>query len=347
MDRERNRRPSRDPGLSARRRKRLRMPRTLRATRAGWCFVVIVFGVGFAALNTGNNLLYLILSLLLAFLVLSGLLSESSLRGLRVERRLPREIFAGAPNRIGLRIHNDLSRTPSFAVSIVDLRAGGEEVEEAGRSFALRVGPKDSIDRSYDFEPPERGDTTFVGCRLSTRFPFGLFVKSVDLDLETRALVYPRIQDLPSTEESHGTLEMGEERRRRASEGDVLSGLREYIEGDPVQRIHWRRSLHARRLIVGEREGEKSAQIEVLLAIPESLDPAEIESRISRATSEVVENLERGRQVGLRTALNRFAPDSGFAHRTDLLSFLARVKADPAKLAETPALEHAPAEAVR
>jgi len=85
----------------------------------------------------------------------------------------------------------------------------------------------------------------------------------------------------------------------------------------------------------------------VLLAIPESLDPAEIESRISRATSEVVENLERGRQVGLRTALNRFAPDSGFAHRTDLLSFLARVKADPAKLAETPALEHAPAEAVR
>ena len=323
------------------------MPRTLRATRAGWCFVVIVFGVGFAALNTGNNLLYLILSLLLAFLVLSGLLSESSLRGLRVERRLPREIFAGAQNRIALRIHNDLSRAPSFAISIEDLRAGGEEFDQAGRSFALRVGPKDSVDLSYDFAPSDRGEMAFVGCRLSTRFPFGLFVKSVDLDLETPALVYPRIQSLTSTDEPHGTLEIGEERRRRASEGDVVSGLREYIEGDSVQRIHWRRSLHARKLIVGERDGEKSAQIEVRLAIPESLGSAEIERRISRATSEVVENLEQGLRVGLRTATNLFAPNAGFLHRTDLLSFLARVKADPAELPDAPAVEHAPAEAVR
>ena len=50
----------------------LRPPRTLRPTRAGWAFFAITFGVGFAALNTGNNLLYLVLSLMLAFLVLSG-----------------------------------------------------------------------------------------------------------------------------------------------------------------------------------------------------------------------------------------------------------------------------------
>ena len=53
----------------------------LRPTRAGWLFFVIIFGVGFAALNTGNNLLYLVLALMLSFLVLSGLLSESALRG--------------------------------------------------------------------------------------------------------------------------------------------------------------------------------------------------------------------------------------------------------------------------
>jgi len=347
MDRERNRRSSRDPGLSSRRRNRMRMPRTLRATRAGWCFVVIVFGVGFAALNTGNNLLYLILSLLLAFLVLSGLLSESSLRGLRVERRLPRELFAGTPNRIALRIHNDLSRTPSFAVLIEDRCSGQEELAEAGRSFVLRVGPKDSVGRSYEFEPTERGELAFVGCRLSTRFPFGLFVKSVDLELETQALVYPRIQDLPAIAEPQGTLEIGSERRRSANEGDVLSGLREYVEGDPVQRIHWRRSLHARKLIVGEREGEKSAQIEVLLTIPESLDSAEIENRISRATSEVVQHLDQGRQVGLRTATNRFAPDAGFAHRTELLSFLAWVKAEAAEVPDAHALDCAPAKAAR
>jgi uncharacterized protein (DUF58 family) len=323
------------------------MPRTLRATRAGWCFVAIVFGVGFAALNTGNNLLYLILSLLLAFLVLSGLLSESSLRGLRVERRLPREIFACAPNRIALRIHNDLWRTPSFAVSIEDLLEGAEASEEAGRSFVLRIGPRESVDRSYDFEPAERGQITFVGCRLSTRFPFGLFVKSVDLDLESQALVYPEVQDLTMTEEPNGMLEIGEERRRSANEGDVLSGLREYIQGDSVRRIHWRRSLRSRKLIVGEREGEQSAQIEVLLSIPDSMQSTEIESRISRATSEVLQHLEKGRRVGLRAATARFAPDSGLAHRTELLSFLARVEADPAERPEAPALASVPKEVAR
>ena len=147
--------------------------------------------------------------------------------------------------------------------------------------------------------------------------------------------------------EPRGTVEIGNERRRSANEGDLLSGLREYVEGDPVQRIHWRRSLHARKLIVGEREGEKSAQIEVLLTIPESLDSAEIENRISRDTSEVVQHLEQGRQVGLRTATNRFAPDAGFAHRTELLSFLARVEAEAPEVQEAPALDCAPVKAVR
>ena len=40
----------------------LRPPRQLRPTRAGWSFFALTFGVGFAALNTGNNLLYLVLS---------------------------------------------------------------------------------------------------------------------------------------------------------------------------------------------------------------------------------------------------------------------------------------------
>ena len=53
------RRRSRPSPVFARTRSRLRAPRTLRPTRAGWAFFAITFGVGFAALNTGNNLLYL------------------------------------------------------------------------------------------------------------------------------------------------------------------------------------------------------------------------------------------------------------------------------------------------
>src|SRR4030042_4883913 len=73
----------------------LRPPRTLRPTRAGWLFFAATLRVGLGAMNTGNNLMYMVLSLLLAFLVLSGVLSESALRGVRVRRRISREIFAG------------------------------------------------------------------------------------------------------------------------------------------------------------------------------------------------------------------------------------------------------------
>jgi uncharacterized protein (DUF58 family) len=332
MDRERDRRPSRDTGLSARRRSRsrLRLPRTLQATRAGWCFIAIVFGVGFAALNTGNNLLYLVLSLLLAFLVLSGLLSESSLRGLRVERLLPLELFAETPNRVALRVHNSQTRTPSFAISIEDQVAHDDGTAFAGRAFVLRIGPGESIDRSYSFLPAERGELTFAGCRLSTRFPFGLFVKSVDLDIDSPALVYPRADDPCVAEPDSSALRDGERPSQTSSGGDQLCGVREYAQGDSVKRIQWRRSLRARNLIVGERDRESSAQIEVRLPLPSHLEIAEVETRVARAASLVVQHLTNGYEVGLETNQSRISPKSGFAHRTTLLSFLARVGRDAA-----------------
>ena len=127
MDHPRNPRAGARPSLSRRVRwlervlRWLRPPRTLRPTRAGWAFFAITFGVGFAALNTGNNLLYLVLSLMLSFLVLSGVLSESALRGITVERRLPRELYAGSRNPVLLEISNRLKRVPAFAIVVEDL----------------------------------------------------------------------------------------------------------------------------------------------------------------------------------------------------------------------------------
>jgi len=293
--------------------------------------VAIVFGVGLAALNTGNNLLYLVLAFMLSFLVLSGVLSEASLRGMRVERRLPRELFANTANRVALRIFNDHSRAPSFAVSIEDRIETEDAVRLAGRAFVLRVGAGKSVDRSYVFEPDRRGEIRFEGCRLSTRFPFGLFVKSVDLVLEAQPLVYPELLDPEVETRSARSLAAGEDRLRRSNHGDEVIGLREYVTGDPIQRVHWRRSLRARRLIVGERESESSAQVEVLLHLPATSTSTEIEHRVARATSDVVQFLDEGLEVGLRTDQVRFEADSGFTHRTALLSFLAHVMPTPSE----------------
>src|ERR1700743_3004921 len=69
---------------------RIAPPRRLRFTREGKFFVGITLGVGFAAINTANNLLYLLLGMLLALIVVSGIMSELSLRDLTAVRRTRR-----------------------------------------------------------------------------------------------------------------------------------------------------------------------------------------------------------------------------------------------------------------
>ncbi len=167
--------PFRDPGstprpsLITRVRRWLRPPRVLRPTRAGWIFFAIIFGVGFAALNTGNNLLYLVLSLMLSFLALSGIMSESALRGIVIRRRLPRELYAQRENSVLLEIANQQRRVPAFAIVVEDrLRRAHdgslqtkrrfegkkrEPSEPAGRCFALRIGAGEGYESGLEGRP--------------------------------------------------------------------------------------------------------------------------------------------------------------------------------------------------
>jgi len=321
------------------RRSRFTAPRRLRATRAGWCFIAIVFGVGFAALNTGNNLLYLVLSMMLSFLVLSGLLSETALRGIRVERRLPADLFAGAANRVALRVYNQQTRVAAFAVSLDDRLDADDERASAGRAFALRIGPNEHVDRSYAFTPEHRGDVRFDVVRVSTRFPFGLFVKSLELETQSSALVYPEIRPVPVSE-NRATSEEHHDHSGTARRGDDVAGLREFVPGDAPSRVHWRRSLRSGRLLVGEREGEASGEIEILLRAADDLPQDAIEERIVQAASEVVAHLEAGLRVGLRSPRIRIPPGAGATHRRELLMFLARVTS--AELRAKPSSPEAP-----
>ena len=332
MDRVGNRRSGRDPALT-RARSRFRPPRSLRATRPGWCFIAIIFGVGFAALNTGNNLLYLVFALMLAFLVLSGILSETSLRGIRVERVLPRELFAGASSPVRIRISNRQPRIAAFALSVEDRvappeRKAGGNLQAAGRCFVLRIGPDSAVDRSYSLVPERRGELEFASLRVSTRFPFGLFVKSVEIEAPESALVYPAITPIETGRLAGGSREETDQRPGRSPVGDALVGVRDFVCGDRTARVHWRRSIRSGHLVVGEREGHSTSEVEILLLLSRDMTPAVIEGRVSRAASEVVHHLEAGHRVGLRTRSVRFAPAAGPGHRRELLALLARLEAD-------------------
>ena len=92
--------------------------RTLRPTREGWWCLLAAVGVGFAAVSTGNNLLYLLEAMLLGLVVVSGLLSEMSMRGLRLALRVPDEVFAGRPAVFAVLVVNDKRRLPSYSLAL-------------------------------------------------------------------------------------------------------------------------------------------------------------------------------------------------------------------------------------
>lgn len=71
--------------------------RRLRFTREGWLFSLLSLSIGLIAVNTGHNLFYLVFGLLLGMVIVSGMLSERVLRGIRVERHLPAEVTARIP----------------------------------------------------------------------------------------------------------------------------------------------------------------------------------------------------------------------------------------------------------
>lgn len=307
----------------------LRPPRVLRPTRAGWLFFCITMGVGFAALNTGNNLLYMVLSLLLAFLVLSGVLSESSLRGIRVRRRIPSELEAGSDGRVVLEVTNELSRFVSFAIVVVDRAAWqtGPPVE-VGRAFALRVGAGETVRRHYRFRPAQRGYLHFEEFQVFTRFPFGLFSKSMRISAPQTALVYPEIERVDAgvlLGSPHGT---GEQVPAPGGVGADAVGLRDYADGDPVRRIHWRASMRKRELLVREVDSERDAEFEVRLRTRDVSEGDAFERSIRWAASEVSALLDHGTRVSLRTDRHFIASGDGPRQRARLLSFLALVRTD-------------------
>lgn len=304
----------------------LHPPRTLRPTRAGWVFFLLTLGVGFAALNTGNNLLYLVFSFLLAFLVLSGVLSEAALRRLEVRRRLPREVFAEAPVPVALEVENGQRRIPSFAIVVEDL--AGPDVLAArplGRVFVLRLGPGARQQRAYVLRAESRGPLRFAGFRVSTRFPFGLFAKSMLLEAPAETLVYPAVEPVRAAPLTGATQQTGEARSRRHGRGTEAAGLRDWTPGDSARSVHWRASARRGALLVRDREREEKPEIEVWLRTRGRAADEAFERSVREAASEVVAHLDAGFRVGLSSDDASFAPAEGHVHRARVLSYLARV----------------------
>jgi len=279
--------------------RRLRPPRRLSFTREGRLIVVLAVGVGFAAINTGNNLLYLLLGWLLSFIIASGLLSELTLKRLVVERRPPPRVFAGEPFLMEVAITNEKSRRASFSIEVEDL-VGTTPLDK--RCYFLKIPAAKSQRTSYRHTFARRGLYTLTGYRVATKFPFALFRKSRDVDAPLDVLVYPARTAVPRPPPR--TEARGETTANRTGRRGEFFGLREHRSGDDRRDVHWRSSARTGRLLVREYEDEHARKVVIGVdnSLPEAVRDAVTDSALTPAFELAVAAVERAISVAASLA---------------------------------------------
>lgn len=298
----------------------LRPPRTIRPTREGWWFLLTTLGIGVVAINTGNNLLYLLVSMLLSTIVVSGILSEQTMRRLKLSPATPREVFAGSPAVVGCVVVNTNRLLPSYSLVV---EVAGENGGSPRVFFVPKLDPGHQRLHLWEETFPRRGRHRFQAVRVKTRFPFSLFLKATPPILFDEFLVFPAVHPL-SLEDLRGLGGSAGEREARPGRGTDLYNLREYRWGDDPRLIHWKSTAKSGALMVREVEAEAALRVRLLLeGPPPNADLEQVEAGISRAASIASYLLDQGSCVELVGA-GLFIPlGDGPTHRRRILEMLA------------------------
>jgi len=303
--------------------------RSLEPSKAGWLFLLLTLAVGFAALNSGSNLLHAVFGAQMALLVGSGLLSEAMVKRTRATRTPDSALYAATPGTLRVELHNTHASGDVFSVSVED----DDRIVGAGEStpvFCVRIPAGRSVTLRSTVTLEKRGILRLPPAVVATRFPFGLFIKRRDLPVPPDVLVYPRIHDVPLAREAADLippelLSKGASTGRRARIGEFF-GLRDYREDDELRHIHWPATARRGRPIVREHEAE--GEREIVLRLGAGKGGAEaFEREIEDVASLAVALLRRGDlAVGLDYAGERVVePGVGPGQRHKLLEFLALV----------------------
>ncbi len=243
---------SNDPGAKP----RFRLPRRFRFTRIGRIFTGITILVSVAAFNTGNNPLYLLFGMMLSLIVISGILSERVLQQLDVSRELPPRWFAGQEGIVMLRVKNKKKRSPSFSLRVSD-RIRGVDRADWPSIYLLRVDPGQEASGFYRYAFPRRGIWHLSGVEVATSFPFELFRKGLEIDIEQDVVVFPRPAPPPPLPMLASLPQGSQPRPYRGGEGDFFA-LREHRPGDDLRQVHWKASAKRDQLLTRELERQEA-----------------------------------------------------------------------------------------
>lgn len=276
-------------------------------TRAGLIYILISVVIGIAAINTGNNLLYVVVASLLSAILVSGVASALVLRSLVLDVHLPEHIFAARPMLARLLLRNTSTWLPSFSVRVVPakrtanskshwhweaytfgwppnrtpqnqwfhlpdrrLRRVHEEPNKPilrGSVYFPFLASEQELRAHLELNFPLRGRYCEKNFGLATRFPFAFLMKTRRINLAREIVVYPEVEP---TEQFQEILPMvtGEFESFVSGRGNDLYLIRDYMPDDSARHVDWKATARTGALKVREFSREDERKLRIVFDNP-------------------------------------------------------------------------------
>lgn len=225
------------------------------------------------AYQTNRDLFFRLSYLLLAILVFSFIWGAYAVLTFEFQRRLiTPHAYVGRLAEERFLVHN----TGSFPKIWIEVRDESELLNHRASRVLNSLRAHTHWTWSVRTQCRQRGRFRMGPVTISTGDPFGIFMFHRHIPDSTDSIViYPATIDLPNFSPPVGALSGGDAMQRRTHHITTnVAGTREYVPGDSFNRIHWRSSARAERLIVKEFELDPTSDVWIFLDMERDVQSA-------------------------------------------------------------------------
>jgi uncharacterized protein (DUF58 family) len=248
----------------------------IKITKTGWIYVLLTIFMGFAAINTNNNLVFIVVSFMLSVMGISGFLGKSNLDNLRFSFFPQDEIYAQKLNKIDIIVSNDKKYLPSVLLTI-------KVLGNTDKIIYLNNNQKATV--TIFFTPAKRGLVHIKELEISSPYPFNFFVRRKKYTINEEILVFPHISN--NLFESYEVDIKGDDltNDKLTHKLEELSNIRAY-SNDPSRRIFWKQFAKTDNLYTKEYTGDEERSL--YIRFEEILHIFPLEDALSIAASTIV-----------------------------------------------------------
>lgn len=284
----------------------------IKITKAGWIYVLLTIVVGFAAVNTANNLIYILASALLSYMLVSGIFGRKNIYALTVRIIFPEEMFARTPTPVTIRVVNPRKHLPALLIHVL---VGESKI------FFPYIPAAGSTKGTLRMTPDRRGVFRPDKVRIASTFPFNFFTRYRTIREDFETVVFPQPKRCAMASINRGLHRRhGDSANDRLGDTPDILAIRNYLPGDPLKRIHWKSS--AKTGALKTKEFAAADESEVIIDF-DQVPVKDLEEKISCVTFWVMQLSRSHRAFGMNIDGRLYHARQSAAHKRVLLRILA------------------------